>query len=157
RRRRRDRLRPSGPRSAVTLELDATIDDRGVDVALTVAPGETVALLGPNGAGKSTVLDVAAGLLRPDRGRVVLGGRVLTAVSGAGATGRPVAVPPHDRRVALLAQEPLLFPHLSVLENVAFAPRSRGARRSAARDTGRHWLAEVGVPELADRRPLELS
>ena len=131
------------------LELSATMADRGVDVALEVGKGETVALLGPNGAGKSTVLSVAAGLLRPDRGRVTLGQRVLTADG--------VWVAPHDRHVALLAQDPLLFPHLSVLENVAFGPRSAGAPRRTAHDTARHWLGEAGVDDLADRRPAQLS
>ena len=66
-------------------------------------------------------------------------------------------MPPHDRKVALLAQEPLLFPHLTVLDNVAFGPRSGGARREAARDAARRWMAEVGVADLADRRPASLS
>ncbi|WP_148574413.1 sulfate/molybdate ABC transporter ATP-binding protein [Nocardioides caldifontis] len=139
---------------AGALELEAQVADRGVDVALTVAPGETVALLGPNGAGKSTVLSLAAGLLRPDTGRVALDGRVLAA-SGPGAAR--AWVPPHDRHVALMAQDPLLFPHLTVRDNVAFAPRSRGAGRAEARDAAHHWLAEVGVAELADRRPAQLS
>ncbi|MEV7428143.1 ATP-binding cassette domain-containing protein [Nocardioides sp. NPDC092400] len=132
----------------MTLELSATVAARDVEVALEVADGETVALLGPNGAGKSTVLAVAAGLLRPDAGRVVLDGEELT--------GRR-QVPPHARGTALLAQDPLLFPHLSAVDNVAFGPRSAGARRRAARDRARGWLAEVGVDDLADRRPGQLS
>src|SRR5690606_2980099 len=123
-------------------------------VALEIERGETLALLGPNGAGKSTVLAVAAGLLRPDSARVELDGRPLT-VSGAGR--RAVHVPPHDRQIALLSQEPLLFPHLSVLDNVAFGPRSRGAGRAAARATARHWLAQVGVEAPPHRRPAQLS
>ncbi|GAB6986486.1 sulfate/molybdate ABC transporter ATP-binding protein [Nocardioides pyridinolyticus] len=133
----------------MTLELEATVADRDVEVALEVADGETLAVLGPNGAGKSTLLSVVAGLLRPDRGHVRLDGRVLT---GDGAF-----VPPHDRRVALLAQDPLLFPHLSVLENVAFGPRSRGAGRGPAREAAYRWLAEVGADDLADRRPGQVS
>ncbi|WP_182526004.1 sulfate/molybdate ABC transporter ATP-binding protein [Nocardioides dongkuii] len=133
----------------MSLHLDARVAGRGYDVALDVAAGQTLAVLGPNGAGKSTTLDLVAGLLRPDDGRVVLGGRELT--------GRHAWVAPHDRRVALLAQDPLLFPHLGVLDNVAFGPRSRGAGRRAARDTARRWLDEVGVGDLADRRPGELS
>jgi len=125
------------------------VGERDVDIALDVADGETVALVGPNGAGKSTTLAVLGGLLRPDAGRVVLDGEELT------GDGRWVA--PYARRTALLAQEPLLFPHLSVLENVAFGPRSTGAGRRAARATARHWLAEVDAAELADRRPAELS
>jgi molybdate transport system ATP-binding protein len=133
----------------VSLELSARVTERDVDVTLEVADGETVAVLGPNGAGKSTTLAVAAGLLRPDAGRVVLDGLELT--------GPDVWVAPHARRSALLAQDPLLFPHLSVLENVAFGPRSSGVPRRAAREQAHTWLAEVGVAELADRRPGQLS
>ncbi|WP_229053827.1 sulfate/molybdate ABC transporter ATP-binding protein [Aeromicrobium sp. Leaf350] len=127
------------------LVCDVEVATRDVAARIEVAPGETVALLGPNGAGKSTVLDVVAGLVAPSRGGVTLGGRDLT------------GVPPHRRRVALLAQEPLLFPHLSVLDNVAFGPRSRGAGRAASRDLARTWLVRVGIEDLADRRPARLS
>ncbi|WP_244931854.1 ATP-binding cassette domain-containing protein [Nocardioides sp. W7] len=133
----------------MTLRLAATVTERGYDVAIDVADGETVAVLGPNGAGKSTTLDLVAGLLRPDAGTVHLDDRELT--------GDHTWVAPHERRVALLAQEPLLFPHLSVLDNVAFGPRSAGAGRAAARETARHWLAEVGAETLADRTPAQLS
>jgi molybdate transport system ATP-binding protein len=140
----------------VTFSYDAVVADRGVAVTFEVADGETVALLGPNGAGKSTVLAVIAGLLRPDRGEVVLDDRVLTRRSSAGGTPE-VHVAPHDRQVALLAQEALLFPHLDVLDNVAFGPRSRGTGRDSSRATADRWLAEVGAGDLADRRPGELS
>lgn len=138
----------------MSFQFDATVTERSVDVALEVARGETVALLGPNGAGKSTVLAVAAGLLRPDRGRVTLDGRPLTL---RGHRERDVDVPPHDRQVSLLAQEPLLFPHLSVLDNVAFGPRSRGRSRGEARATATRWIEEVGISDLSDRRPAQLS
>lgn len=133
----------------MSLLVDVTVAHRDVEVAFEVAAGETVAILGPNGAGKSTTLDVLGGLLRPDSGRVVLDGEELT------GDGRWVA--PHARRTALLAQDPLLFPHLSVLDNVAFGPRSRGAGRAAARATAMTWLAEVDATDLADRRPAQLS
>lgn len=148
------------------LLVDAVVADRRVSARVRVAPGEVVALLGANGAGKSTLLGVAAGLLRPDRGRVELDGRVLLAVgttgpddasAAAGAPGGPVDVPPHRRGIALLAQEPLLFPHLTVLDNVAFGPRAAGAGRRAARETAARWLERVDVAHLADRRPGQLS
>jgi molybdate transport system ATP-binding protein len=137
----------------VSLEIDALVPDRDVQVALTVADGETVAVLGPNGSGKSTMLGVVAGLVRPERGRVVLDGRELT-VAGEGL---PVHVPPHDRRTALLGQDPLLFPHLSALDNVAFGARSSGVAKRAARAQAQAWLDDVGVGELSDRRPGRLS
>ena len=71
--------------------------------------------------------------------------------------GRNAWTAPHRRGTALLAQEPLLFPHLTALDNVAFGPRSAGAGRAQARETARHWLAEVDAADLAGRRPGELS
>lgn len=127
------------------LLYDVAVDARDVSVRLHVAEGETVALLGPNGAGKSTVLGVIAGLVPATRGRVTLAGRDLA------------GLPPHRREVALLAQEPLLFPHLTAVENVAFGPRARGVRRRDALATAGQWLDRVGVGELAHRRPHQLS
>ncbi|MEU5841055.1 ATP-binding cassette domain-containing protein [Rhodococcus sp. NPDC047139] len=129
----------------------ARVDARGVDIRLDVAQGSIVAVLGPNGAGKSTLLGVVSGLLRPDTGRVELGGRLLTDT----ATG--VAVASHDRSVVLLAQQALLFPHLTVAANVEFAPRSAGVGRREARARAVRWLKEVDAEDLADRRPHELS
>jgi molybdate transport system ATP-binding protein len=120
-----------------------------LDVALTVAPGDVLAVLGPNGAGKSTVLDVLAGLLRPDTGHVRVGGRTLT--------GPGVHVPPHRRGVGLLAQQPLLFPHLSALANVAFGPRAQGVPRRTAATRAQELLDAVDVGPLAERRPGQLS
>ncbi len=139
----------------MSLEFSATVADRDVEVALSVSPGETVALLGPNGSGKSTVLSVIAGLLRPDTGVVRLDGRTLTSVEPGRRGG--AQVPPHRRQIALLAQDPLLFPHLSVRENVAFGPRGLGVSRSAARATADRWLEEVDATALAARKPGELS
>ena len=138
----------------MSLHLSASVTERDVDAAIEVGDGETLALLGPNGSGKSTLLGVLAGLVRPDAGRVVLDGQVLTDV-GPGRPGRMVA--PHARRTALLGQDALLFPHLDALENVAFGPRSRGTSRSTARADARRWLDEVGVGDLAHRRPRQLS
>jgi molybdate transport system ATP-binding protein len=138
----------------VTLELRACVPDRHVDVELKVDDGETLALLGPNGSGKSTLLAVTSGLLRPDPGRVALDGEVLTDV-GPSRPGTFVA--PHARRMALLGQEALLFPHLDALENVAFGPRSRGTARRTARADAQRWLDVVGVGDLSDRRPGQLS
>jgi molybdate transport system ATP-binding protein len=138
----------------VTFELSAVVAERDVDLAFEVADGETLAVLGPNGSGKSTALAVTAGLVEPNPGRVVLAGRVLTDIG----PGRPgTRVPPHARRTALLGQEPLLFPHLDALENVAFGPRSTGTPRASARRDAQRWLDEVGVGELAARRPAQLS
>jgi molybdate transport system ATP-binding protein len=135
------------------VQLRAVVGDRGVDIEFAIAAGEVLAVLGPNGAGKSTALHVIAGLVRPDSGVVRLGDRALT------DTAAGVFVPTHARRVGLLLQEPLLFPHLSVAANVAFAPRSRHRRmsRREARATAAHWLAQVDAADLADRMPRQLS
>lgn len=124
---------------------------RGVDVDLEVARGSTLGLVGPNGAGKSTVLAALAGTLRPVQGRVEVDGRVLLDTASGTWT------PPHARGVGLLAQEPLLFPHLDVLANVAFGPRSTGASRAEADRVARDRLVELGCADLADRRPRTLS
>lgn len=116
-----------------------------LDVAFDVPGGQVVAVLGPNGSGKSTLLDCLAGLLRPAGTSVSIGGRPLD------------ALPPHERRVGVLRQDPLLFPHLSALENVAFGRRARGAHRARARKEAGRWLAEVGADELAERKPAQLS
>ena len=137
----------------MTFAFEAAVAGRGFDVALTVGPRETVAVMGPNGAGKSTLLAVIAGLLRPDSGRAELNGRTLFDLS----PGRSRWTPPHHRGTALLAQEPLLFPHLNALENVAFGPRSAGVAKHQARADAVSWLAEVEAQELHDSRPAELS
>ncbi|ANF33517.1 molybdenum ABC transporter ATP-binding protein [Leifsonia xyli] len=134
----------------MSLRLAATHAARDVSVDLAVARGETLALLGPNGAGKSTVLGMLAGLIRPDSGRATLGDEVLFDLPGAW-------LPPHRRGVALLAQDALLFPHLTVRANVAFGPRATGASRAEAASRADEWLRRTGTRAFADRRPYELS
>ncbi|MFE5337947.1 sulfate/molybdate ABC transporter ATP-binding protein [Isoptericola sp. NPDC056573] len=138
----------------MTLTFAATLPARGFHVELDVPEGRTLALLGPNGAGKSTALGLAAGTLRPHDGEIVLDGRPLVRAE-AGRTR--TWVPPHARQVALLAQEALLFPHLTVRQNVAFGPRSQGVRRRDADDAAGRWLEQIGLAHLADRPPSTLS
>src|SRR6185437_15816705 len=137
------------------LQLRAVVSERHLDVEFSVAVGEVLAVLGPNGAGKSTVLHVIAGLLRPDHGVVRLGDRVLTDTTAG------INVPTHDRRVGLLLQDALLFPHMSVAANVAFGPHSRRARlrsaRAAQKATALGWLREVDAEQFAERKPRQLS
>ncbi|MFI1915785.1 sulfate/molybdate ABC transporter ATP-binding protein [Nocardia sp. NPDC020380] len=133
------------------LVLSATLAQRDFQVELQVPPGEVLAILGPNGAGKSTLLDMVAGLLVPDSGRLTLNGEVLTDIA------KGIAVPPHKRSVSMLAQDALLFPHLSVRANVAFGPRSRGVRGHAAGAVAREWLEAVDMWDFARRAPGSLS
>ncbi len=104
---------------------------------------QTLAVLGRSGSGKTTLLKVLAGLESADGGRVVVGGR---AVDG---------LPPHKRGVVYLSQEPLLFPHLSARENVAFAARLRGEKD--AEDRALALLADLEVAEHAHKKPEQLS
>jgi molybdate transport system ATP-binding protein len=130
------------------LDADVEVDRRDftVRVALTVADGERVALFGPSGAGKTTVLEAIAGLVAPRRGLIELGGRVLTSAGGP----RPVGVPPWQRRVGLLRQDPGLFPHLPVRANLLYARSSSGAEvDSIAR--------ELGIDGLLSAMPARLS
>ena len=127
-----------------------------LDVDLSVAGGEVVALLGPNGSGKSTLLGAIAGLLPPASGSVTVRDRTLSAVPATTSTRR-ISIAPHHRGVGLLGQDPLLFPHLSALENVAFGQRSQGEGRATARHRAGEWLGAVGLAGLEDRRPASLS
>ncbi|MFE6996747.1 sulfate/molybdate ABC transporter ATP-binding protein [Microbacterium sp. NPDC057659] len=139
----------------MTLSADfrAHIGGFQVDMALDAAPGEVLAVLGPNGSGKSTLLAGLAGHLPIDQGHIALDGRTLDATIG----DRAVRVPPAQRRVGLLGQRPLLFPHLSALENVAFGRRAQGEPRAEARADAGSWLDRVGLGDLAGHRPALLS
>jgi iron(III) transport system ATP-binding protein len=111
------------------------------DVSLALAAGELVTLLGPSGCGKSTVLRIVAGLEPPDGGRVSIDGVDVS------------AAPPSDRPVSLVFQHYALFPHLSVLHNVAFGLRMQSQPLDAAQEA----LALVDLADAAERFPAELS
>ena len=142
----------------LSVDVEADRRDFTVRAAFEVADGERVALFGPSGAGKTTVLEVIAGLVEPRSGRVELGGRALT------GTGSPrVAVPPWERRVGLLRQDPGLFPHLSVRANLTYARSARSGRggRASGGPAGRAELAEIttslGIEGLLGAMPARLS
>jgi ABC-type sugar transport system ATPase subunit len=131
------------------LDVDIEVDRREFTVAarLSVAPGEKLALFGPSGAGKTTVLEAIAGLVPLRRGRIAVAGRTLT------RTERPRrSVPPWRRRVGLLRQQPALFPHLSVRQNLGYAPGA-AARVTEMADLAR----QLGIEGLLDARPAALS
>lgn len=125
-----------------TLDLSVDIDARA---------GEVVGLLGPNAAGKTTFLRALAGLTPIMAGHVVLDGAVLEDP----AVG--VRTAPDERSVGLMFQDYRLFPHLTVLDNVAFGLRARGVKRSPARQSAMEWLAKVGMADAAGVRPRALS
>ncbi len=122
-----------------------------LDVALRADTGSVVVLLGPNAAGKTTLLRALAGLVPLERGRVRLDGVVLE------DTAAGLRTPPERRPVGVVFQDYLLFPHLTVLENVAFGLRARRAGRHAARASALEMLDRVGLTGCASERPKALS
>src|SRR5690349_9116612 len=136
--------------------MTAAIEFRGVsrvfgdvravdDVSLTIEPGEFFAMLGPSGSGKTTCLRLIAGFDLPDSGHVLLDGQDVS------------DVPPYERSVNTVFQDYALFPHMTVLENVAYGPRVRkvaGAERNAR---ARDMLELVKLAGFEDRRPAQLS
>ncbi|MGB4865993.1 MAG: ATP-binding cassette domain-containing protein [Hyphomicrobium sp.] len=132
------------------IEFDASLQRNGfvLDASFSAGPGIT-ALFGPSGSGKSTVLGLIGGLMRPSRGRITAGGTVLVDVE------KGIFVPRHKRRIGLVFQDALLFPHMTVQQNLKFgrwfAPQD--ARRAAS-----DAIIEVmGIGHLMQRRPPGLS
>jgi putative spermidine/putrescine transport system ATP-binding protein len=115
------------------------------EVSLDAAPGEFLSLLGPSGCGKSTVLRMVAGLVEPDAGQVVLAGEDITGVAV------------HRRNLGLVFQSYALFPHMTVLENVAFGLRRRGVGEAELRPRVERMLELVRLGPLGARYPRELS
>jgi ABC-type Fe3+/spermidine/putrescine transport system ATPase subunit len=114
-------------------------------VQLSLAAEQTLSILGRSGSGKTTLLKIIAGLESCDGGSVQLEGRDLA------------AVPPERRGIVYLYQEPLLFPHLSALENVAFGLRVRHVSEAEVQTRTREMLGELGLAEHARKMPHELS
>ena len=119
--------------------------DWSLDASLRLPAGGVTAVIGPSGAGKSTLLSAIAGFVTPSAGRILWQGRDLTGVA------------PHARPVSILFQDGNLFPHLTLAQNVALAlrPVARPSASDAARVAA--LLARMGLGELADRRPGEVS
>jgi molybdate transport system ATP-binding protein len=128
------------------LEVDLVAPRAAFDVVarLDVPSGRALALVGPNGAGKSTMLAAIAGLVDAT-GTLRLDGRDLA------------ALPAEGRGVGVVFQDFLLFPHLTVRDNVAFPARVRGGGRASARADAEPWLARFDLTALADRHPGALS
>lgn len=126
-------------------------DGFSVDVAFRAEAGSITALVGPNGAGKSTVIDVIAGLLPSDHGHVRLDGVVLDDRDAG------IFVPPRQRGIGVVFQDRVLFPHLSVAENVAFGLTAKGRGRREAMAEAREMLDAAGLEDIALRRANDLS
>ncbi|GJF12023.1 ABC transporter ATP-binding protein [Mycolicibacterium cyprinidarum] len=115
------------------------------ELDLDVHAGSCLALLGPSGSGKSTALRLIAGLDTPTRGAVLLDGDDVT------------DSPAEHRGIAMVFQRPLLFPHLSVIDNVAFAARAAGLSRRDSRAASRRYLELVQLGNYADRSVADIS
>ncbi|MFM7262670.1 MAG: sulfate/molybdate ABC transporter ATP-binding protein [Acidimicrobiales bacterium] len=119
------------------------------EVSLQVEAGRPVGVVGPNGSGKSTLLHTVAGLDRMRAGSVELDGTVFDDAD--------TFVQPGERRCVVMFQDLRLFPHMTVLGNVAYGPRCHGAPRREAEARAQEALASVGVAQLAGRQPATLS
>jgi thiamine transport system ATP-binding protein len=128
---------------AITVSFDGDVVLDGV--SLSVGAGDVVALLGPSGSGKSTLLRAVAGIIAPDSGRIVVHGVDVT------------ELPTHRRGVGMVFQDNQLFPHLSVLDNVAFGPKMAGVSRAERAERASRWLRRVGLAGFDDRRVTDLS
>ena len=115
------------------------------DVSLGVGAGEFIALLGPSGCGKTTLLRCIAGFLMPDSGAIRVDGEDIT------------RAPPYRRPLNTVFQSYALFPHMSVLDNVAYGPRRAGIGRAEAQRRADEALSLVGLGEMGPRLPRELS
>jgi iron(III) transport system ATP-binding protein len=114
------------------------------DISFECKAGEVTCLIGHSGCGKTTLLRLMAGLLPLQSGEIALNGSTLASPS--------VMVPPELRSVGMVFQEGALFPHMSVIDNVAF-----GLRQNGAKERAREWLARVGLSDYAERYPDSLS
>ena len=118
-----------------------------VSLDAQVEPGEILSVMGPSGVGKSTLLSAIIGTLAPEfhlSGRILLNGRDMT------------DIPTHRRRIGILFQDDLLFPHMSVGQNLAFG-LGTGGTRAQRRARIQDALDEVGLSDMADRDPATLS
>jgi iron(III) transport system ATP-binding protein len=121
------------------------------DVNLFVAEGEFVTLLGPSGCGKTTTLRCIAGLERPDRGEIRIGGDVVAAPE------RGVYLVPEDRNIGMVFQSYAVWPHMTVFDNVAYGLRVRRASSAVIKERTMRALELVGLTHLAERYATKLS
>jgi ABC-type Fe3+/spermidine/putrescine transport system ATPase subunit len=112
---------------------------------LSVRSGEFVSLLGPSGSGKTTILNMLAGFLVPDGGKILIGDRDAT------------RMPPAERNIGVVFQQYALFSHMSVADNVAYGLRRRGWKKDAIGTRTAEMLQLVGLPDHGARRPSQLS
>ena len=140
-----------GASDGLTVDAEVRRGSFTLTVSLAAASGKVLGLLGPNGAGKSTLLSAVAGLTAVSAGRILLAGQVVDDADAG------TFVEARQGPVGFVFQNYRLFPYLTVADNVAFSPRARGMGRRAAKSAASHWLGRLGLTDLADRKPKELS
>lgn len=144
------RASPQKAKSGLVVDIQKRLSGFALEVSFSVDSWEALGLLGASGAGKSMILRCIAGVETPDRGRIVLNGRVLF------DSANRINLPSRDRQIGFLVQNYALFPHLTVAENVAFGlPKSMS--RSAIRQQVNQQLAAVQLLGQGDRYPAQLS
>jgi iron(III) transport system ATP-binding protein len=147
-----------GPRGTAGVTFAGLLEFAGVskafgltpavkDVSFKLQPGEIACLLGPSGCGKTTLLRIAAGIEKPDSGSLLFDGQVMA--------GKGIFVPPEKRSIGLMFQDFALFPHLTILDNVAFGLKN--LPRSEARRVAQHALERVDLAHYAGSYPHHLS
>jgi molybdate transport system ATP-binding protein len=139
------------PPESLEVALHHRLSDFTIDIAFQADSGAT-ALFGPSGAGKTTVLHAIAGLLRPERGRIVFDGRVML------DTAERIFVPPYRREVGYVFQDGRLFPHLTARQNLLFGRFfSRRRQRRHASMAFDDVVGLLGIEHILERRPGNLS
>jgi molybdate transport system ATP-binding protein len=141
--------RPHSMQTLLRVHIDKRLSVFQLAVSLDAGPGVLV-LFGPSGAGKTSVLNAIAGLLRPDRGRIEVAGRTVFA---SGGDQRGIDLPARERGVGYVMQDYALFPHMSALDNVAYAVR----REPGARERARELLERAGMAAHMHLLPAQLS
>ncbi|MDD1697740.1 MAG: ATP-binding cassette domain-containing protein [Methanoregula sp.] len=133
------------------VDLHKQLRDFSLDLNLRVNPGEILVLMGENGAGKSTVLNNIAGLLKPDTGSITLSGRQFF------DSMNEINLPVEDRNIGYVLQNPAVFPHLTVRENIAYGLKTRHKAKDLVDTRVNHWLMVMNIEELARVKAGNLS
>jgi len=133
------------------VDLHKQLRDFSLDLNLRVNPGEIRVLMGENGAGKSTVLNTIAGLLKPDTGSITLSGRQFFDSMNA------INLPVEDRNIGYVLQNPAVFPHLTVRENIAYGLKARYTPKDQVDTRVNHWMMVMNIEELARVKAGNLS
>jgi molybdate transport system ATP-binding protein len=137
--------------NALDVNVTLTLGSLELHVEVTAQPGEVIALLGPNGAGKTTLLRCITGMAPIDSGHIRFGEQVWDDPSAN------IYIAPEQRGIGMVFQDYVLFEHMSVLDNVAFPLRNRGASKQESRAKARVQLELFDLADLAKQRPGALS